>query len=221
MNAYLIKDLTKTAVEILIGYAPWMAWNMFLAIVPLCLSVLLFRSQWSKPSKHSRSLLWWCGAIAFVAFLPNAPYILTDIIHLNDAVIDYNSVWVTGFILFPLYLAFLGTGFLTYVLSLINLGHYLQQQGLGRYVTRTELLLHLLCAIGVFIGRFPRLNSWHLVTQPVRVVVTILETLRSPQAAIGILVGFVIITLLYGPGKRITLALVSFHKSRSVSVVVE
>jgi hypothetical protein len=45
--------------------------------------------------------------------------------------------------------------------------------------------------------------------------------LRSPQAAIGILVGFVIITLLYGPGKRITLALVSFHKSRSVSVVVE
>jgi uncharacterized membrane protein len=219
MNAYLIKDLTKTALEILIGYAPWMGWNMFLAIVPLCLSVLLFRSKWSKQSR--RSVLWWCGAIVFVAFLPNAPYILTDIIHLNDAVIDYNSVWVTGFILFPLYLAFLGTGFLTYILSLINLGHYLQQQGLGRYVTRMELLLHLLCSIGVFIGRFPRLNSWHLVTQPGRVVVTILETLRSPQAAIGILVGFVIITLLYGPGKRITLALISFHKSRSVSVVVE
>jgi uncharacterized membrane protein len=218
MNAYLIKDLTKTALEILIGYAPWMGWNMFLAIVPLVLSVFLFRST---PPHQSRSMLWWLGAIAFVAFLPNAPYILTDIIHLNDAVMHYNSVWVTGFILFPLYLAFMGAGFFAYVLSLINLGHYLQQQKLGRYVTRIELLLHFLCSIGVFIGRFPRLNSWYLITQPGRVIMTLLETLRSPQAAIGILVGFTIITLLYGPGKRITLALISFGKNRSVSVVVE
>jgi uncharacterized membrane protein len=218
MNAYLIKDLTKTALEILIGYAPWMGWNMFLAIVPLGLSVFLFRS--TMPHQQ-RSALWWCGAIAFVAFLPNAPYILTDIIHLNDAVMHYNSVWVTGFILFPLYLGFMGAGFFAYVLSLINLGHYLQQQKLGRYVTRIELLLHFLSAIGVFIGRFPRLNSWHLVTQPGRVLITLFETLRSPQAAIGILVGFTIITLLYGPGKRITLALISFGKNRSVSVVVE
>jgi uncharacterized membrane protein len=157
--------------------------------------------------------------LVFIAFLPNAPYILTDVIHLNEFVLEYNSLWVTGFIIAPMFLLFISAGFLTYVVSLINVGYYLHKRGQGRWIPLVELTLHLLSAIGVFVGRFPRLNSWHFITQPGRVVSTLLSTLFSPAGLLGIVVGFVIITALYVPSKEIVLAVASYRKKRSVSVI--
>src|SRR5215813_31019 len=54
----------------------WMAWNTGLAAVPLVLALLLFRQG------RRRTVPWWAGAVAFVAFLPNAPCVLTDVVHL-------------------------------------------------------------------------------------------------------------------------------------------
>ncbi len=51
-------------------------WNSFLAFIPFILSFWLFRTT------LDRSLLWWLILLVFVLFLPNAPYILTDSIHL-------------------------------------------------------------------------------------------------------------------------------------------
>ena len=55
-----------------------LGWNLFLALTPLGLSFVLFRINLKLNG------LWWLGAIVFFAFLPNAPYVLTDIIHLFD-----------------------------------------------------------------------------------------------------------------------------------------
>jgi uncharacterized membrane protein len=238
MDAYLIKDLMRAGLEIFVDYAPLVGWNTFLAIIPLYLSIFLFRQDLTLPGmawlrrategrnhpqqrSQRRSVIWWVGFAVFVAFLPNAPYILTDIIHLNRAVMEYNSMWVTAFILFPFYLVFLGIGLWAYVLSLMNFGRYLQRRGLGRYVLQMELIMHGLCSIGVFVGRFPRLNSWYIVTQPFRVVRTLTHTLLSLEAVIGILVGFAVLAILYAPAKEVTLALEQYRKNRSFSVVVE
>jgi uncharacterized membrane protein len=227
MTLYLIKDLIKTAIEVLVDYAPWAGWNLFLAFIPLYLSFFLFRRNLLSQTPHRpvrlerRGLMWWVGFATFIAFLPNAPYILTDIIHLNEAVLEYNSLWVTAFILFPFYVVFLGLGFWAYVLSLMNFGHYLHQRGLGRYVLQMELLLHGLCAIGVYVGRFPRLNSWYFLTQPLRVLRTLVYTLTSFQGMLGILVGALVLTVLYAPAKELTLAVINYRKNRSFSVVVE
>ncbi|NES42011.1 MAG: DUF1361 domain-containing protein, partial [Moorea sp. SIO2C4] len=43
----------------------WMAWNLFLASIPLALSFWLFRS---KSGLHSG--LWWIGLAVFILFLP-------------------------------------------------------------------------------------------------------------------------------------------------------
>ena len=53
--------------------------NLFLAFIPLVLSLWLFLRR----SKR-RTLLWWMVFVAFISFLPNASYLLTDIIHLID-----------------------------------------------------------------------------------------------------------------------------------------
>src|SRR5258705_4190248 len=52
--------------------------NLARAGLPLLLSAWLF---WSRRSK---TLGWWVGVGTFVAFLPNAPYVLTDVVHLRD-----------------------------------------------------------------------------------------------------------------------------------------
>jgi uncharacterized membrane protein len=230
MELFLIKDLTRTGLNIFLDSAAWMGWNLFLALIPLYISLYLFRDQaigtvWLRQKIHHRipqairASLWTFMVLVFVAFLPNAPYILTDVIHLNEFVLEYNSLWVTGFIIAPMFLLFISAGFLTYVVSLINVGYYLHKRGQGRWIPLVELTLHLLSAIGVFVGRFPRLNSWHFITQPGRVVSTLLSTLFSPAGLLGIVVGFVIITALYVPSKEIVLAVASYRKKRSVSVI--
>jgi uncharacterized membrane protein len=232
METFLIKDLIRTGLDILLGASGWMGWNMFLALIPFYLSLYLFREQaigtvWlhqqiaQRIPAPVRTSLWSFAVLVFIAFLPNAPYILTDVIHLNRFILEYNSLWVTGFIIAPLFFGFIGLGFLAYVVSLINVGYYLHKRGQGRWIPLAELTLHLLSAIGVFVGRFPRLNSWHFITQPIRVVSTLLSTVFSPTGILGILIGFAIITALYVPTKEIVLAVAAYRKKRFTSVICE
>ncbi|HEY9752020.1 MAG TPA: DUF1361 domain-containing protein, partial [Coleofasciculaceae cyanobacterium] len=141
----------------------WMGWNLFLALVPLVLSLFLFQAG------SRSSPIWWLGMLAFVAFLPNAPYVVTDLIHLIVAIQATDSLWFKLLVILPTYLLFVLVGFEAYVVCLINLGRFLQQKGLSHWTTAIELLLHGLCAIGVYLGRIERLNSWDLVVRPIQV----------------------------------------------------
>ena len=68
---------------------PFMLWNTFLALIPFALSLWLFKGRGSG----NRRLDWWIGCIVFIAFLPNAPYVLTDIIHLVRFIRAGASLW--------------------------------------------------------------------------------------------------------------------------------
>ncbi|WP_287519547.1 DUF1361 domain-containing protein [Okeania sp. SIO2C2] len=110
--------------------------------------------------------MWWFCLLIFIAFLPNAPYVLTDIIHLDQDLRQSNSVWVLTLAVVPQYLLFMFIGFEAYVLSLINLGYYLQREGWSNFILGIELIIHCLSAIGIYLGRFKRFNSWDIVTNP-------------------------------------------------------
>lgn len=179
----------------------WMAWNLFLAFIPLLLSVWLFRYD------RSRSLLWWVGCLVFVAFLPNAPYVLTDIIHLIDDIRQYESVWVITLLLIPQYLMFILAGFQAYVFSLMNLGRFLKEQRQGKWILTAELVLHGLSASGVYLGRFNRLNSWNIVTNPIGVLTRTVTNLTSERAVAVMAVTFVLLTVMYWMTKQVNLSL--------------
>lgn len=182
-----------------------MSWNLFLAFVPLALSVWLFRMA------RSRALVWWIGLFVFIAFLPNAPYVLTDIIHLVSDIRNQSSVWIITLILIPQYLLFIIAGFEAYVLSLINLGHYLNRQGLSKWVVWVELLIHGLSAIGIYLGRFLRFNSWDLITQFDTIAGSVVDDIARKRPIIVIAITFVIITGLYWLAKQVTLALATYQ----------
>jgi len=198
-----IRDLLAEAWKAWNIHSGWIAWNLFLAFIPLALSFWLFRRK-----SLSRSVWWWIGFLVFIAFLPNAPYLLTDIIHLIEAIQDYYSVWIITLVLIPPHLIAILAGFEAYVVSLINLGHYLKRQGVGRYIMWMELLTHALCAVGIYLGRFPRLNSWDIVTRPDDVVIIAIDQLTSKRPVLVMVVTFVILTVLYWVMKQVTLGLV-------------
>jgi uncharacterized membrane protein len=152
---------------------------------------------------RDRSIFWWIGLFLFLAILPNAPYILTDIIHFYEAVRTLDSVWAITLIIVPIYILFIGVGWFSYVCSLVNIDKYLQKYQLDRYTSFIEFCLHLLCAIGIYIGRFLRFNSWSLVTQPKYFLSILPGELIGKLPVVVILLTFLIITILYAICKPI------------------
>jgi uncharacterized membrane protein len=259
----------------------WMAWNLFLALVPVAISFWLFHRPRSRSLRWgvllllgatfvlgvrrynvghainlmrdvrgiylgmdtiyligavaltlvlmgldifllrlrgTRSLLWWVGFLVFIGFLPNAPYVLTDIIHLYEDIRQNYSVWVTTLALIPQYIVFMVVGFQAYVLSLIYLGDYLKQYGLGKFILWVELIVHGLSAIGIYLGRFQRFNSWHIITQPDALVMSVFNDLTEKRPALVMAVTFLVIAGLYWLMKQITLAVLS-GRSRAIASV--
>ncbi len=183
-------------------HSGWIIWNLFLAFIPLALSFWLFRRR-----HISRTWFWWMIYIIFIAFLPNAPYLLTDIIHLIRATRAGYSVWIITLIFIPLHVFAILSGLEAYVVSLINQNHYFKKLGLKRYIFTSEIMIHILCAVGVFLGRFRRFNSWDLVTQPDVILAKTLDDLTSKKPVLVIFITFVVITISYTLMKQITFGL--------------
>ncbi len=169
--------------------------------------VLIVLDLWLLRTSKSRSFFWWLGFLVFIAFLPNAPYVLTDIIHLIEDIQTGYSVWIITLVLIPQYLLFIIVGFEAYVLSLINLGQYLQKQGWGKLIPSVELGIHALSAIGIYLGRFLRFNSWDLVTELDNVAGSIVDDLTEKRPFIITLITFVVITGLYWLMKQVSLGI--------------
>ncbi|MEA5463605.1 DUF1361 domain-containing protein [Leptothoe sp. PORK10 BA2] len=166
-------------------------------------------SVWLSKHSHTRKLwLWWIGLVTFIAFLPNAPYILTDILHLiRGTSAGTIKIWVIAFIFIPMHMAAIIVGFEAYVIALLNVNFYLQQKGLAALTGPVELGIHALCAFGVYLGRFLRFNSWDVVVDPSSVLATTLNTLTSKRPVAAIFFSFMLLTVLYWIMKQVTLGL--------------
>lgn len=212
MEPGLIRELLFQARHIIHHNTDWMGWNLFLAIVPLVLSIVLFRLENSR--QRLPAILWWLGVAVFVAFLPNAPYILTDVIHFVGAVQRERSIWVITLILIPLYVLFITVGFEAYVISLINAGAYLKETGQGRWIRKMEILLHFLSAVGIYLGRFLRFNSWDIVTRLDTLAMSVLDDVLGKRPLLAIALTFIIVMGLYSLLKPIHLAVANQWKFR-------
>ncbi|MEC4805522.1 MAG: DUF1361 domain-containing protein [Jaaginema sp. PMC 1079.18] len=184
-------------------HSGWILWNLFLAFIPLVLSFWLFQRQ-----KIRRSLLWWVILAIFMLFLPNAPYLLTDIIHLIRATeAGYYSTFVIALFIIPVHLSAIFLGFQAYTLSVMNIGFYLRKIGLRRFIIPTELFVHVLSAIGVFMGRFQRFNSWDIVNNPDTIAYSLIRNLSDKEPIFVIGITFVVLTVLYWLLKQVNLGL--------------
>jgi uncharacterized membrane protein len=154
-------------------------WNLFLAWIPFALAVVVY-DRWRH--RGARATLLPLGAL-WLLFFPNAPYIATDFVHLErtaDAPYWYDAVTVS---------AFAWTGVLLGFASLFLMQTVVRQwRGVVSGWAFAGFALAL-GSLGIYLGRFLRLNSWDAVEHP-RVLPSLLHAVaRNPfayQEAIGV-----------------------------------
>lgn len=169
--------------------------NLFLAAVPLIASEA-FAWCTQQPYKWPRRL---CFAI-WLLFLPNAPYILTDFIHLRERVPV--PLWFDV----TIFLSFAGSGLIFGYLSVAQVQGVIHQaygKAVGWGVALGSLML---CGVGIYLGRFLRWNSWQVLTHPRRLIVTTVQRqhfaeLPNPLAVIlvygcGLILGYLALRVL-------------------------
>jgi uncharacterized membrane protein len=167
----------------------WMGWNTFLALVPLGLALVLL---W-RP--HRRTFGWWLGIGVFALFLPNAPYVVTDLIHLRWMAAEAESAEVLVFAVLPIFALFIGIGYASYLLCLELIVREVRRVRPTMARWPIELSVHALCAVGIVLGRITRLNSWDTATTPRWTAERIFNTLTWRGAPFAFLATLVAVIL--------------------------
>jgi uncharacterized membrane protein len=151
------------------GYYRFLLWNLFLAWVPYWLA--LAAEMASRRGQPVRSTLL---SLAWLLFFPNAPYIISDFVHLHKRVAV--PLWYDGLMLS----AFATTGLLLGFASLFVM-QSVWQRSAGRAVSWVGAVSALgLASIGVYLGRVYRLNSWDAVLHPAQVAQLLLPAMFAP-----------------------------------------
>lgn len=142
-------------------------WNLFLATMPLFFSRQL--------KKHKKINLRVCMLLfCWLLFLPNAPYIITDIFHLEERpLIPY---W------FDLLIVISGAwnGIALCIMSLMQVERFLAKHIKQKWRLPSTLLLITLCSYGIFLGRYKRYNSWNIITKPQDIIHTFISHIAEP-----------------------------------------
>jgi uncharacterized membrane protein len=189
-------------------------WNLFLALVPLALSVWLFRRT------ERRGWLWWPVFFVFVLFLPNASYTLTDIIHFIEEVRAQPPLptWSIVYFVIPKYAVFFFIGFQCHVISLLRMDRYLTWIGRRHWIFPAEILMNALCSVGVYWGRYIRLNSWDIFGRPQELANQVIEKMFNDEYALAIVaVYFIVLSFLYYVMKVVNVAVWQYFQQRRLA----
>jgi uncharacterized membrane protein len=133
----------------------FLSWNLFLAGIPVLFSRKLM--QHNKFTMYTALLF-----TGWLLFFPNAPYVITDIIHYRerwpvpkwyDLLLVTSAAW-NG----------LAAGFISLLQVEIFFSRFLSQRKLMLLVFSCLFL----CGYGIYIGRFLRYNSWDIISSPLQ-----------------------------------------------------
>jgi uncharacterized membrane protein len=161
----------------------FLAWNLFLAAIPAIAAWLFVRA--SEHRFTSAQIAWF---MLWLLFLPNAPYITTDFVHLRESLpipLWYDIVLLGSCA---------GTGLLLGYTSVADVQAVFARRFsivAGWAVACAALFL---CGFGIYLGRFLRWNSWDALTHPKQLLSDIARRSLDPFSHPGILA----VTAIYG-----------------------
>ncbi|HEY6030009.1 MAG TPA: DUF1361 domain-containing protein [Gaiellaceae bacterium] len=147
----------------------FLVWNLFLAWVPFGCALAAFSRARRRIDLVVVALL-----LLWLLFFPNAPYVLTDFIHLSErpsAPLWYDALMLSSFAWTALLLGFASL--------------YLVQMVVRRVAGLAWSWLVVvgalaLASFGVYLGRFMRFNSWDALLRPRRLAHVVGSQLEDP-----------------------------------------
>lgn len=151
----------------------FLIWNLFLAWIPLALAYLS-EKLWQRRIFGKWSA--WGGLGIWLLFFPNAPYLITDLIHLKSS--PDHLLWYDALMDFVFALAGLITGFY----SLLKAHRLMEQIGNKAMAWIIVIGSLTLSSYGIYLGRFGRWNSWDVINHPFSLVRYSINSLYNPLA---------------------------------------
>jgi uncharacterized membrane protein len=192
---FVAADVRRFA-EVEPGYG-FYRWNLGLALVPLALAYLV---SWAARREITWPALPVLG-LAWIIFLPNAPYLITDLVHLDEGVNGPNIVVLSLLAI---------TGLLIGVKS-IQLVQRTVERLFGLAAGRVAVhVIAVLTAFGIYLGRVKRWNSWDVIEEPHAFVHALVRVPSQPGRVLLALAATVVFAIAFslayrvlaGPGAR-------------------
>ena len=156
------------------GLILFLGWNLILAGVAACLSYVFVELRINQ--KHMILTLIVLGI--FILFFPNTIYVMTDFIHLEnyDFFKEYADVYTYEIMDWVVLMMITWGALLSAKLGISSVERikFHLYQPLKPYTAILILTLFVLSSIGIYLGRFIRLNSWNFLTI-FKVIPTIFE----------------------------------------------
>ena len=146
----------------------FLVYNLALAAIPLALGTLAVRLGNHRPRTAWILLLMW------LAFFPNAPYLLTDLIHLRPR--PDCPFWFDWL----LFVSMAGAGLLIGLVSLAQVNRHLRDRFSILLADTIIVAVVALSAFGIYLGRFLRWNSWDIATRPGHLLGELLSMIIHP-----------------------------------------
>lgn len=151
-----------------------MDWNLFLSWIPL---IIAFATNRIVKTYGKNPVLIALLSLGWLVFFPNAPYMITDLVHLS---VDYarDLTWHDLIMIFYYAQVSLINGLVSMYWM-----HVAWQKTYTRTVGNTLLLITLpLAGIGVYLGRILRMNSWDVLVQPEKLFKTLIKAFGDRTA---------------------------------------
>jgi uncharacterized membrane protein len=163
-------------------YYVFLIWNLFLAGIPLLISRILIHRKTLNRFVLAVLLYIW------LLFLPNAPYIVTDMVHLYQR--SPVPFWYDMFLVLLSAINGMVMGFISIKQTETVIRRHVRILHLNLF----RVLVILAMSYGVYVGRYLRFNSWDAFIKPVEVVRGILESVHP--GSVGFVITFSFINLI-------------------------
>ena len=150
-------------------YLLFLIWNLLLGYLPYLLS---FEMKSTVPGTFKFYLLFF----GWLLFLPNSFYLLTDFKHLHH---NSNLQLLYDTLLFS---SFSIAGFYAGIASLLHINWLLEMK---YSINKSKFIIAVFCYLsgfGVYLGRMLRFNSWDILSNPLKLLLTIIKSTLSFEA---------------------------------------
>jgi uncharacterized membrane protein len=137
-----------------------LAWNLFLGCLPLLFSYLFFKNTQQKLLYTPKNALF-IGL--WILFLPNAFYLISDLVHLQESsnkMIVFDAVMFLAFGITGIILGFLSLALMQFRLAEISKKYSLVLIAGSLFVS----------SYAIYLGRYLRWNSWDVITNPFGII---------------------------------------------------
>jgi uncharacterized membrane protein len=157
----------------------FLPWNLLLAYIPLLITNKFFVENTQNDFEINTSILkkykskiftfisftplpkvvTYIVFFVWLLFLPNAPYIITDMLHLKE------RTPIPYFFDITLVFVYASLGLVFFITTVTQMELYWRKH-FNYSIVIFYLLSFGLCSFGIYLGRFGRFNSWNVINDP-------------------------------------------------------